>query len=102
MTNEELIKRVEGLQHEVALLQSEYSSGMEKIHGVVKTLLAGEHFHALSPVMDAMPIADFKARLADLYKRVVTTVADARVVEPAKAKPPVVTTKEVEPAPQQG
>ena len=97
MTTEELIKSVEGLRHEVALLQSEYSSGMEKFHGVIVTLLAGEHFHALPPVIEAMPIADFKAKLAKMHERVAKIIIDAsaslkKLQAPAKdkeAEPPV-------------
>lgn len=95
MTSEEVLKRVESLRHEVAILQSEYSSGMEKIHGVVVALLAGEHFHALVPVMEAMPIADFKVKLAKMQERVAAIIVDANASPKKLPDPPK--DKEVEP-----
>lgn len=84
MTNEEWISKTEGLKYKLALIQAEYSAGMEEIYKVAKALLAGEHFHALQPVMDALPIPAFRASLAELDEDLTALLASAR---PVSARP---------------
>jgi len=86
MTHEELIKEVRGLRAGIAMLETEFSSGIEQISSIARELLEGEHFQATVPVLKRLPVQEFKLRLNGLYTRIEAVLAEAEAVaEPAKA-----------------
>lgn len=97
MTSEELVKRVEAAKHNLALLQREFESGIEQFYDITKELLKGEHFHALSPVLDKLPVAKFKAGL-DKYRLMLDELVSDAGGGPKKPNP----AKDVVPPPPQG
>lgn len=78
MTNEELISRIESVQQELAAISREYACSVETTYNLAKTLIAGEHYHALSPVLDSMPVGLFKERIASLKDVIAKTISEVK------------------------